>query len=328
MGKTEKRISKLHYPRTNLMRSEKMKKEISTILMTIPVIIMVMLLGSAGASAADQLPLVCGDGTFTVMPYTDGAGEFPRPAVEGECSSSTDWVWEYLISADEKQLQALTKLHVYIPSLPPETINVYGQHVADRGEGGVSTPFGKGNFNGVVVSLTPLAGASSTTAIFKFCTDVNTTGTVSVLFDTAKSETGCAALDEPPDFQGSVGGIIGPGFGPSPYAILETDKRIQLGESGGIICAKKHPRTGCVKYFYDCSDTSQQPLPWQETPAFIDGELVDLGDLESPLCREAIFARKASPISYWGSVGGKYVCFGVYDPAVPSYTPAPPAVCN
>jgi hypothetical protein len=301
-----------------------MKKNVLTILMSTAVLIMVMMLGASGVAAADGPPLECTDGTFTVLPIASAGGEFPRPAEEGECNSSTNWVWEYIVMAGDKELQALTKLHVYIPSLPPETIEVSAQHVAARGEGGVSTPFGKGNYNGIVLSLTPVAGASSNYLYFSFCTDVNTTGTVSVLFDTARSETGCATGES--DFQGPIGGIIGPGFGPSQFAVLETDKRIQLGDSGGTVCAKKHPMTGCIKYFYSCSDTNQnpEPLPSQtDSPVFIDGQIVDMGDLEDPLCREAIFARKGSPIVYWGYANGKYYCIGVYDPAVPSWTPAP-----
>ena len=301
-----------------------MKIKVSTVLMIMAMSVMVAMLGVTVSSAGDGPPLEWTDGTFTVMPIASPGGEFPRPAEEGECNSSTDWVWEYVVMAGEKQLQALTKIHVYIPSLPPETIEVSAQHVSQRGQAGVSTPFGNGNYNGIVLSMTPVAGASSNYVEFSFCTDVNTTGTVSVLFDTSKSETGCAAFET--DFQGPVGGIIGPGFGPSQFAALETDKRIQLGDSGGVVCAKKHPRTGCIKYFYNCSDTNQnpEPLPSQtDSPIFIDGQIVDMGDLEDPLCREAIFARKGSPIVYWGYANGKYYCIGVYDPAIPSWTPAP-----
>jgi len=302
-----------------------MKIKVSTILMIMTMSVMVATLGVTRASAADGPPLECTDGKFTVMPIASAVGEFPRAAEEGECNGLGGWVWEYIVTAGDKELQALTKLHVYIPSLPPNIIEVFdAEHIADRGEGGVSTPFGKGNYNGIVLSLTPVAGASSNYVEFSFCTDVNTTGTVSVLFDTAKFETGCATGEV--DSQGPIGGIIGPGFGPSQFAALETDKRIQLGDSGGVVCAKKHPRTGCIKYFYNCSDTNQnpEPLPSQtDSPIFIDGQIVDMGDLEDPLCREAIFARKGSPVVYWGYANGKYYCIGVYDPAIPSWTPAP-----
>ena len=304
-----------------------MKKKVSTILMSTAVLIMIAMMGATGVLAADQPPLECTDGKFTILPIATSAGEFPRPAGESECGGSGGWVWDYIVTAGEKELNALTKMHIYIPSLPPQTIEVLGaEHVSLRGEGGVSTPFGKGNYNGIVVSLTPVAGASATTLEFNFCTDVNTTGTVSIIFDTARSETGCAALEI--DDQGRLGGIIGPGFGPSQYAVLETDKRMEIGASGGTVCAKKHPMTGCIKYFYSCEDTNQnpEPLPSQvDSPVFIDGQIVDMGNLEDPLCREAIFARKGSPIQYWGYANGKYYCIGIYDPAVPSWTPAP---CN
>jgi hypothetical protein len=133
-------------------------------------------------------------------------------------------------------------------------------------------------------------------------------------FETSKNLTSCSALIS--DAQGPLGGIIGPGFEPSGFVPIETDTRVNLGTTGGTICAKKHPTTGCIKYFYSCTDTSQnpEPLPSQNTPpVWFEGELVDMGDLENPLCREGLITRKGSPIQYWGVAGGDVYCLGIYD---------------
>lgn len=305
-----------------------MKKKISIILISTFVLIISAMMGSNGVLAVDQLPLECTGDNFTAFPISSIPGEFPRQAEAGECGVSNGWIWEYIVTAGEKELNALTKIHVYVPSLPLQTIKVFGaEHIFARGEGGVSTPFGEGIYNGIVISVTPVAGANDTSLEFSFCTDINTTGTISVLFDTGRNEIGCAASAYDPDDQGLVGGIIGPGFGPSQFAVLETDKRIQLGSDPvATVCAKKHPTTGCIKYFYSCDDTNQSPVELASQPnhPFItDGEIVDMGNLEDPLCREAIFARKGSPVQYWGFANGKYYCIGIYDPSIPKWTPAP-----
>ena len=312
--------------KTNRIRREKMKKTMSAILISTVLIVIAAMVGVTGVMASSP-PLECTDGTYSVTPYGE---PFPRQYIVGidriECEDG--WVWEYEITAENpKAMSAITKTHVYMPSLPPNVIDLLFPSDVARGDGAQSTNkmYGNSIYNGVVATTTPLSGVSSG-KLFSFCTDVNTYGTVSIGFETAKTLTGCAAAES--DTQGPLGGIIGPGFGPSQYAALETDKRIELGASGGTVCAKKHPTTGCIKYFYTCSDTNQnpEPLPSQvDSPAFIDGQIVDMGNLEDPLCREAIFARKGSPIQYWGYANGKYYCIGIYDPAVPSWTPAP---CN
>ena len=304
-----------------------MKKKVSTILMSTAVLIMIAMMGATGVMASGP-PLECTDGTYSVTPYGE---PFPRQydALIDPIECENGWVWEYEITAENpKAMSAITKTHVYIPSLPPNVIDLLFPSDVARGDGAQSTGkmYGNGIYNGVVATTTPLSGVSSGKLI-SFCTDVNTYGTVSIGFETARTLTGCAAAES--DTQGPLGGIIGPGFGPSQYAALETDKRIQLGSDPvATVCAKKHPTTGCIKYFYKCEDTNQNPteLPWQTNHPFIaDGEIVDMGNLEDPLCREAIFARKGSPIQYWGYANGKYYCIGIYDPAVPSWTPAP---CN
>ena len=304
----------------------KMKKKMSAILISTVLVIMAAMVGVTGVMASGP-PLECTDDTYSVTPYGE---PFPRQYDEDfdpdECENG--WVWEYEITAENpKAMSAITKTHVYIPSLPPNVIDLLFPADVARGDGNTKSGkmYGNGIYNGVVATTTPLSGVSPSKVI-SICTDVNTYGTVSIGFETARTLTGCAAAES--DTQGPLGGIIGPGFGPSQYAALETDKRIQLGASGGTVCAKKHPMTGCIKYFYSCEDTSQNPvsLPGQvEAPFFISGQIVDMGNLEDPLCREAIFARKGSPIQYWGYANGKYYCIGIYDPAVPSWTPAP---CN
>jgi len=295
--------------KTKYKKERKMKKKVSTILMFTAVFTMAAMFGAIGVTAGDR-PLECTDGTYTVTPV---AGEFPRfqPAGE-ECGDSSGWLWEYNISAaTRKQMSALTKLHVYIPSLPPNTIEAIGEHVALRGEGGVSTPFGDGNYNGIVVSVTPLAGGSCTERTFSFCTkDVNSTGTVSVVFDTARRETGCAALDVD-ESQGPLGGIIGPGTDPSSFVVAEEERTINLGDFGSI-CVKKHPETGCIKYFYGCEDGTPI-VPQAGPPEWLSGQVLDMGSIDNPICREAVIARKGSPLAYWGYANGNYYCLGIYD---------------
>jgi hypothetical protein len=217
-------------------------------------------------------------------------------------------------------LSDLTKVHVYIPSLPPNTIKVYPSSERGGGAGSTNKDFGNNIYNGVVTTMTPVSG-NQPQSLISIYTDVNTTGVVSIALETAKDMLGCESFET--DSQGPLGGIIGPGNNPSAFVPIETDTRVELGGgTGGTICAKKHPMTGCIKYFYSCSDTSQNPvpLPSQNTPpVWFDGELVDMGDLKSPLCREAIITRKGSPIQYWGVTNGTFYCLGVYDTGTSPY---------
>jgi len=302
-----------------------MKKKMSSVLTSTVFVIIAAMVGATGAMASGT-PVQCTDGIFSITPYTPDGGPFPRqydpaidyPALE-DCSGG--WIWEYEITADNpKDMSAITKTHVYIPTLPPNVIELLYPSGIERGDGATSTGkmYGNGIYNGVVASITPLSGVSEG-KVLSFCTDVNTYGTISIGIETSRTLTGCEALER--DSQGPLGGIIGPGYLPSQYAALETDKRIQLGsDPDATVCAKKHPVTGCVKYFYECTDTSQnpEPLPSQYNPPSFFGSgtnIVDMGNLEDPLCREAVFAKKNSPVQYWGYANGKYYCIGVYDTA-------------
>ncbi|MFC1826761.1 hypothetical protein ACFLZQ_02380 [Thermodesulfobacteriota bacterium] len=297
-----------------------MKKKMSAILISTVLVIMAAMVGVTEVMASGP-PLECTDGIYSVIPYGE---PFPRQydALIDSIECENGWVWEYEISAENsKAMSAITKTHVYIPSTPPNVITVppnpdIDNPLIQRGDGAQSTGkmYGNGIFNGVTITTTPLSGVSSGKLI-SFCTDVNTFGTISIGFETSRTLTGCEATET--DDQGPLGGIIGPGFGQSQYAVFETDKRIQLGsDPDATVCAKKHPMTGCIKYFYECSDTDQvdpKELRSQTDHPFLDGgEIVDMGNLEDPICREAIFARKGSPIQYWGYANGKYFCIGVY----------------
>lgn len=307
-----------------------MKRKVLTIIMAMAVLIIAAMLGTPIVSAADGPPTMCTDGMFTVTP---APGQFPRAAEGSECNGLNAWVWEYIVAAGEKELQNFTKIHAYIPSLPPfsvEVIDTPSVHVYDRGEGAQATStFGNDIYNGNVITITPVAGASSNTLKFSFCTDISTVGTISISFD-LKNDTPCVAGEY--DDNGPLGGIVGPGFGPSSIVGIEVDKKLGF-PAGGVVCAKKHPVTGCIKYFYACDDTSKDPIPldWDDPPEWFggfDGVVVDAGNLENPICRETIVARKGSPIQYGYYSNGKFKCLGIYDPDIPSYTPSPPAICQ
>lgn len=301
-----------------------MKRKVLTTLMAMAVLVVVAMLGATIVSAADGSPTECTDGTFTVTPASN---EIPRPAVGTECQGKNAYVWEYKITSDDaKAMSALTKLDIYIQSLPPFSVEVYpgeAQHISSRGAGAQATStFAQGIYNGYVLSLTPLSG-NTYERHFSFCTDVGTTGVISIAFD-QRSDTYCEATT-PPDGQGALGGIIGPGFGaPSPILGLEVDKKVSL-PGGGIVCAKKHPATGCIKYFYSCADTSAEPepLPWTDPPGWFGGHgvVIDTGNLENPLCRETIFVRKGSPNEYGYWSNGKWICFGAVVDGVFQYAP-------
>ena len=297
-----------------------MKNKIAKIFMSAAVVIVVGIFGVTGAMASGP-PLACDDGTYFINPYTPDDGPFPRPYDsdiddrEGRLSCAGGWVWEYIItSPDPKAMSNVTKTHIYIPSTPPNIIELLYPAGVERGDGATSTGkmYGNGIYNGVVASITPLSGVSGG-EIISFCTDVNSYGTISIGVETSRTLKGCEAAET--DAQGPIGGIIGPGFLPSPYAVFETDKTIQLGSDPiAKVCAKKHPSTGCVKYFYECADTDQSPLPSQSGSPFADTNIIDMGDFENPLCREAVFGTKNSPTTYWGKAGGDYYCLGIYDP--------------
>lgn len=298
-----------------------MKNKIDKIFMAAIVVIVAGVFGVTCAMASGP-PLACDDGTYFITPYTPNDGLFPSPGIAGSACEG-GWVWEYEInSSDPKAMSAITKTHIYIPSTPPNTIELLYPAGIERGDGATSTGkmYGNGIYNGVVATTTPLSGVSDG-KIISFCTDVSSYGTISIGFETSRTLTGCESAET--DTQGPIGGIIGPGFLPSPNAAFETDKIVQLGSDPiATVCAKKHPLTGCVKYFYECADTDQSPLPSQSGPPAGFGDIIDMGDFEDPLCREAVFGTKNTPITYWGKAGGTYYCIGVYNPDVspPTWT--------
>lgn len=284
-----------------------MKSKVFAVLMTMAVVTMVGILGATNVSAEGR-PAVCDVDTFTITP---APGPFPRQSVGDECGIGvTGWVWEYVITnPDPKAMSSITKMHVYIPSLPPYTVDVLDHPAILRGMGpeAGNKIFGNGIYNGVVATVTALSGVSDGTH-FQFCTDLNSTGTVSMALETSRSINGCMAAES--DAQGPIGGIVGPGYDPSGYVAVETDRTLNLGDFGAI-CVKKNPVSGCIKNFYDCD--SGAPLTAQGMPNWMTGEVLDMGNLENPLCREAVIARKGSPLAYWGYANGMYYCLGVYD---------------
>lgn len=296
-----------------------MRSKMTIIHMFAAVIIIVGVYGVTGVMASGP-PLTCNDGTYYANPYIpeDGA-PFPRPydnAIDpSQCAGG--YVWEYIItSPDPKAMSAITKIHVYIPSTPPNTIELLDPIGVERGDGAQSTGkmYGNGIYNGVVASVTPLSGVS-VGKLISFCTDVNSYGTVSIGFETSRTLTGCEAAET--DSQGPIGGIIGPGFLPSPQAVWETTKILQMGsDPTATVCAKKHPQTGCVKYYFKCDAPNQAPLPTMSGPPAGFGNIIDMGDLEDPLCREAVFGTQNSPKTYYGKAGADYYCLGIYDAAL------------
>ena len=289
-----------------------MKKEMAVILKYAAVVLAVMLFG-ATAWAADR-PSECTttDGVYTVTPY-DGA-HFPRTATNSDpVGCAGGWVWDYLITAENpKDMSAITKVQVYIPSLPPNTIEVLSPVGTQRGTGpqAGNKIYGNGIYNGVVGTVTSLSGVSDGT-LFSICTDVNSTGTISMAIETAKTLTGCEAAES--DDQGPIGGIIGPGFDPSGYVALETDRKLELAGGDGTICIKKNRANGCILYFYVC-DTGEKIQPSNSPEWLADGEtIMDMGNFDNPICREAIIGSTGSPLTYYGYANGSYYCLGIYD---------------
>lgn len=169
----------------------------------------IVALFAATQVVAQQLPLTCSDGTFTMTP---APGDFPRFDA-AECGGTHPWVWEYTISTEiAKTMSSLTKVHFAARSYPPQILSVSAEHVSARGGGGVSTTHGDFVYDVITISVTPPAGGNTNQKSVSFCTDSQQTGMVSPSFDGAKFLRGCESVES--DGQGPLGGIIGPGFAP------------------------------------------------------------------------------------------------------------------
>lgn len=263
---------------------------------------------------AEERPVECkagAGGKYTLTPapnvdfpyYQTGLGEGQQ-----DCKGEAGWAWRYrLTPKSPKFLPKVNKAYFYIPSSPPNIIEVWDAPY--RGEGGTSG-WGALNYNGVVVTTENIAGGGDYVE-YVFCTkDVSTYGVVTAVIDTGEGELACVATET--DVQGPVGGIVGPGSDVAGFIPAQLDQKIQLGTMGEV-CAKRHPATGCIMWFYNC-DTGIKIDPEPNPPEWIQGVLEDCGDLSgmNRHCRECIFLHHGSPGCYWAYANGTYTCLACW----------------
>jgi hypothetical protein len=137
-----------------------------------------------------------------------------------ENSDTNTWKWRYHITCINAAACAkINKIVGYLPSLPPNVIQISQSpefpkpDVNDRGAGDSSTNMGEAITNGITFTISPVEGGNNSTGIIEFLTDVGSSGLMSVGFNTGKGKLeGCFFESDPPDGQGPVGGIRGPGF--------------------------------------------------------------------------------------------------------------------
>jgi len=188
-----------------------MPKRKSLILFTL--VIAMVALFAATQVMAQQLPLTCSDGTFTMTP---APGDFPRFDDDGDECGIPGWVWDYIVSAgSKKDMSAITKIFYYAPSQAPDNVGVINTpkvHVYERGEGALNTTYGQGIYNGITWDSTEFSGASDYQITISFCTQTQTKGIISAAFVGARFIRGCEASVE--DDLGPVGGIVGPSVAP------------------------------------------------------------------------------------------------------------------
>jgi len=285
-------------------------------------VLAIIALFAATEVPAQVRPGTCVGGAYTVTT----AAEFPRFVTVSDevCKNErNDWVggiaWQYTLTCDTaRDCAKINKLHVYVPSVPDQYIEVLAPHVGDRGEGGLSTCIGDYILNGVMVSVPPVEGGSDTEATFAFCTtDVSTFGLVSLTISTGKSGLiSCAGVNDDlvpiMDDQGSVG-IVGPGFDISDF-VPSSDVQIDVPDdpdNPGVdeyVTAKKDGN-GCIKEF---RKRNGDLIPWtQGKPFWVnqDNDHVDCGGLENKKCRGCFVNVKDGSFYYWDPILSRYVCY-------------------
>lgn len=298
-----------------------MTKKIPIILL-FTLVIAVFALFAATEVRAEERPLQCLADPYTITPATDVDFPYFSPG-PGKCGTQDCYVWTYIITGGD--LAKINKVHFFIPSFPPnviegENLEEWADHIALRGVGGVSTDFGELNYAGIVVSVTPVSGASDTRV--KIATkSVSTYGMIVPVVSTGKKQLGCVALhaDGSPwnDVQGPVGGIVGPGFDISEIIFAAKSEDINL-PAGGCVRVKRHPITGCIQNFKRCNDDDISLFPGR--PDWLDEDIADFGDPANRRCRGGMITTSGSPYVYWGwTPPNNYYCIGVYDPATPPY---------
>jgi hypothetical protein len=205
----------LKFKETGIERSIKMPKRKPLIFCTLLFTIVALL--AATQVMAQSVPITCSDGTFTM---TTDPGDFPSfepgsPTSPGLCGEVDGYRWNYTVSVDNpKDMNALTKMHFYAPSYPPNKVKVIqtsAVHIELRGEGALNSTFGEGIYNGISWSTTPYSGTATETQV-SFCTETGTVGLISPAFVGSRFIRGCES--EESDDQGPLGGIAGPGFAP------------------------------------------------------------------------------------------------------------------
>ena len=289
-----------------------MQEKMRTPLFFAMLIAMVALFAATGAMAQDRPTECVAGGKYTMTPSPDF--EFPSYqsglSPDNLCGEGVaGWAWRYRVTPkNSKWLPKINKAYFYIPSSPPNIIEVCGDPY--RGEGGTSG-WGALNYNGIVVTTENISGGGDYID-YLFCTkEVTTYGVITAVIDTGEGELGCVAAEE--DVQGPVGGIVGPGFDVAGFIPAQLDQVIQLGTLGNV-CAKRHPATGCIKYFYDCDDPNYHYPPAEAPPGWATGVLEDCGDLSgmNRHCRECIFLSHESPGCYWAYISGTWICLACY----------------
>lgn len=297
-----------------------MAKQIPITLL-VTVVISIFALSAATGVVAQERPLECvagGKFTFTPLPEA-GAWPISEPA-GGRCGEFPGNLWLYRVTpSNPKFLAKVNKIYFYIPSSPPNIIEVSGYEALGlRGEGGISG-WGAGIYNGIVVTATSYSGTGNYLDV-SFCTkDVATYGLVSPVVDTGPGgELGCEAEEPASDLQGPVGGIVGPGFDISELIVAEVTRDVFF-PAGGCVRIKKHPVTGCIKEFRRCDDGDGGQgtlIPGsQDGPDWITTTVADLGNFEARLCRSGVISGKfgtSTDYQYWGNANGWWYCIGTY----------------
>jgi hypothetical protein len=272
---------------------------------------------------AQTRPLECTstDGKLKLSP-SPAASAFPQPDDGTICGAPGNF-WLFRATANNpKFLAKINKIYFYIPSSPPNIIEVY--YASEPGGGGISG-WGSGVYNGVVVTAQQYSGANDPYKEVGFCTspDIASYGLISAVFDTGTGgELGCEAIDAAGTI---IGGIIGPGFDVGEVVLGPDAEDVSL-PLGNCVRVKRHPWTGRIQNFTRC-DGPSTPIPRRDSWGTEDIDIVDFGDPANRGVRGGIIATSGGSTVYWGwTPPNNYYCLGVYDegpPATWRTTPCP-----